>query len=159
MMNNTQYINDQKSNIIDDAKFKAYCNNYKQANGKNKDYTSISRQVTNIVDSCANGKVTNKDIDTLKNICQYMLAQSNHIEIINTMNILDLKKSLVMVYNNCQTIGVVKTQNDDTITREIDFKHGNGTSTLKKMFLLLFSTKHTEIKPPKKEKAKKTVKK
>lgn len=158
-MNNTQYLNEQKTNIIDNEKFKAYCKNYAEANSKNKDYASISRQATNIVDSCANGKVANKDIDTLKNICQYMLAKKEHIEIINNMNVLDLKKSLVEVYNKCQAVGVIKTQNGDTITREIDFKHGNGTSTLKKMFLIMFSTKHTEIKPPKKEKAKKTVKK
>lgn len=158
-MNNIEYLREQKKSVLDLEKWTTYKANYKQANDHNKNYTSIARQIDGLLLSCANKKITNQDIDQLKTFCNYMLRDTSKIDTLNNMSELDFKKAVVNVYDKCQKVGVVKTSDDTTIKRAVDLVHKRGEATLKDMLLLLFSVEQVENKPPKKEKAKKTIKK
>lgn len=158
IMKNNEYLKNEKSKILDAEKWATYVANYKQANSKSKTYTSISKQATYIIDSLESGRVTNKDIDTLKTFANYMLKNKQDIEKINNFNDLDFKKQLVEIYNSTKKLGVEKTRNDDTITRRVVLKSATGVATIRTMLVLLFSNECFEKLPPKKDKAKKTIK-
>lgn len=158
-MNNIEYLSEQKKSIFDFEKWSTYKANYKQAHDHDKNYTSIARQIDGLLVSCASKKITNQDINQLRTFCNYMLRDTNKIDTLKNMSELDFKKAVVNVYDKCQKVGVVKTSDDTTIKRAVELVHKRGEATLKDMLLLLFSVEQIESKPPKKEKAKKTIKK
>lgn len=158
-MKNNDFLKNEIDKVIDKVKWSTYVANYKQANDKAKNYVSISRQATNLVASLEQGKVSNKDIDTLKSFASYMLKNASDIDTINKYSCLDFKKKLVEIYNTTKKLGVEKSKNDNSITRKIVLKSSTGVATIRTMLVLLFSGESVEFLPPKKEKAKKTIKK
>lgn len=158
-MTNEQFLKNQKESILDKAKWQGYCLNYKQAHDHDKNYMSISKQVAKLIDSIASKKVTNKDIDDLKNFGEYMLKNENDIKWLKDCDGLEFKQYICKIYDKTQSIGVVTERTDTTITRKIDFKKASGVSVLRNFMLLMFSKFGVEQRPPKKEKAKKTIKK
>lgn len=159
IMKNQEYLKSEIEKIIDKKKWSCYVANYRQAHEKDKAYTSIARQATNLIASLEEGKVSNKDIDQLKNFANYMLKNTSDMDKITGLTSLDFKKRLVEIYNTTKKLGVEKTRGDGDITRKVVLKSSTGVATIRTMLVLLFSTEMVEKLPPKKEKAKKTMKK
>ena len=158
-MKNQEYLKSEYEKIINKEKWATYVANYKHAHEKDKAYTSISRQASNLVASLEQGKVTNKDIDQLKTFATYMLKNASDIDTLKNYSCLEFKKRLVEIYNTTKKVGVEKTRENDSITRKVVLKSSTGVATIRTMLVLLFSTEMVEKLPPKKEKAKKTMKK
>lgn len=145
-----------KGLVIDQKTQKQVNETYKQQN-KND---TLSKLASRFIDIVKSKKIDNKTIETTFNYFTSVLVVSeSDRQKINALDKFVLKSKLVEIYNKCQTNGTIKTIIDNQIIYNYGMKHKTPLACLKDMYKTLLAEKKIFNKPPKKEKAKKSIKK
>lgn len=143
--------------LIDSKAYNLYCKNYKQANEKQKNYTSVSKQLNNLMLNALDKKITNQNVSDFLTVASFLIKDKTQLYFIKSLDYMLIKKSIVKVAEHTQKIGLIK--NDDG-SKSVDLKMRTGASIIKDALLLIFTNgKKYAIKKAQKEKAKKTLKK
>ena len=150
------YENYIKSLVIDKDTQKALNNNYKASN-KND---SINKLATRFIDKIKSKKIDNDTLDTTFNYFIDILVVDNNDKLkLKNVDKFTLKTQLFNIYNKCMNMGVIRLVSENQITFSYGMKHKTALACLKDMFKELLANKKIFNKPPKKQKAKKTIKK
>ena len=161
IISNTEFLKQEKSRIlIDYTAYTAYCKAYKDAHGKDKNgFVSVPKQLDALLVACQNERLSNADIANLKSACQFLLKNKEDIAKLETIDILTFKKKIVEVYKQTKKVGVIVSEKDGKVSKEVGLVGLRGYKVISNMLLLLFTNKQTFVKPPKKDKTKKTIRK
>ncbi len=147
--------------------FSNYAKNYKNAHAFDKNYTNISNQLKLFIKSAVEKNTSNFEIKNFLSIASNILTSEyyNKLDEIVNANILDFKKKISNFFEKMQTfyINENKVVNDYNVNVNLcyDMKLKSNYNTFKNFFLYIFASNKmaTLVKPIKKEKAKKTIKK
>ena len=153
-------VNEYKKEIINKViDIKEYFNINKTYKLTNKN-DSLNKMIERFLNVLKSKKVTNDDLNKFDYFVDKFVKNDKDKKRINdNYDKFTLKKLLVSIYQLTQKVGVVKTQTDTTITYQMGLKASSMFKVMQSMFVLLLGGKLTQTKPPKKEKAKKTIKK
>lgn len=152
-------VNEYKKGIINKViDIKAFFNANKNYKTTTKNDT-LNKMIERFLNVLKSKKITNEDLNKFDYFTNLFVVNNDDKQKINNIDKFTLKTMIIKIYNETKKLGVIKTQNDNIITYEMGLKSASVFKTMQSMYILLLSEKLTQTKPPKKEKAKKTIKK
>lgn len=151
-----KYLDELKTRIIGQKALTILNKNYKETH-KND---SINKLADRFLLKVKAKKIDNESLKTtFTYFIDLLVIDKNDQQKIKNMELQVLKHQLATIYEKCQNVGVVKTNNDNSYSLTYGLKHKTGIFCIKNMLLMLLANKKIVNKPPKKQKAKKSIKK
>lgn len=156
-MSDTQlYEIELKNKLITNEQLKILNKNYSVSN-KND---TINKLANRFILQVKSKKISNDVIDTTFNyFIDILVKNDNDKKALKDIEKQVLKHELQNIYNNAKNVGVIVTNTNDNKVLSYGLKHKTGISCIKNMLLILLANKKIINKPPKKQKAKKSIKK
>ena len=150
-----EYVNEQKNKVITIKEYLQLARNYKTSNK----HDTLNKMGDRFIQALQKKKITNDNLNKFDYFTDLFVKDDNNKKLINNIDKFTLKNKLVDLYKQTKKFGGIKTSNDTNITYEMGLKSASVYKTMQSLYIMLLSDKLTQAKPPKKEKAKKTIKK
>ena len=150
-----EYINEQKNKVISIREYLQFAKAYKASNK----HDTLNKMGDRFIQALQKKKITNDDLNKFDYFANLFIKDDNNKKSINNIDKFTLKAKLVDLYKQTKKFGGIKTSNDTSVTYEMGLKNASVFKTMQSLYIMLLSDKMTQAKPPKKEKAKKTIKK